>query len=646
MTEYITRENGQFKSFLSSEIDVGLIDLLKNDYEYIYDSVIDEEYVIEYTNFNTFFEIVYEGKVVGFYTTETIIDPSIQICINEFYVLPEFRGNQIFLYHIINFLQTPNIKILIRKPSKIVIDILINGGLAYKFSEDLVFSFVNFANELGSVFVNNKVKKLYHTIEAKYLGIKMLGNVFDYKYCATVFNDTSDLFSKKTTTPCLAMPRRSDVKQYNLMPKFRKIDIKYIKKIEKEMKNSQGEVYEVSKRIYQNVYGALTVENLIGTDEKLNNYIIDWLKENNLSEEDGFKIKDKVEEALNENQIIPKTIRRRLEYLLKNPEKEALTTEIATGTECPYCGKNHEIDIETCETCGYNFYLSTEEEVEELPQRQIDEETGLEKEFSDSIDTDKYDPKEVYDAQFEIACNELLSYVDIYPNESIPINFEELHHILDNVIIKYLLENNLLEQKENKQSKEDEYVYKITKKGRRHYKQNKITNLFSSGLHGFDYYEFKKYYQENIENNKGEEILENYITQKETAAINDEDYTTYNQILINNIAMSRNIEGDEGLFIALIKSIICQLNEYKLKIDNNENELMPLRFELENFITLFDIIKEDYNLDELYEKAYNQIELESLKINKEEDLAVVKQLAETQDLFKVNLDIIESYQDE
>ena len=219
------------------------------------------------------------------------------------------------------------------------------------------------------------------------------------------------------------------------------------------------------------------------------------------------------------------------------------------------------------------------------------------------------------------------------------MNVEEIHHIKDGLVVDYLLDDGLIEQKEYKEYP-DEAVYKITKKGRRYYKQNRIATIYSSNLQGFDYYKFKKYYFDNVDDTDKEEIVENYIQSLEKAALDENDYSVYNQILLNNLLTSRNIEGDKEFLIKLIKAMICQLNEYKLS-DDRKN-MLPIRFEMDNYMNLFDVINEDYDLIELYVKAYNDIELEDLKTNKEENLEVLQKLAETKDLLRVNFAIMDT----
>ena len=94
----------------------------------------------------------------------------------------------------------------------------------------------------------------------------------------------------------------------------------------------------------------------------------------------------------------------------------------------------------------------------------------------------------------------------------------------------------------------------------------------------------------------------------------------------------------------MLKATICQINEYKLSED--KENLFPIKFEMENYMQLYDVINEDYDLIELYVKAFNDIEMEDLKTNKEENLEIIQKLAETKDFLRVNLAIMETSEEE
>ena len=58
-------------------------------------SINKEKYMIDYDKFDLFHEITYDGDVVGFITLEND-DLNTCMTINECYILPEWRGNNLF----------------------------------------------------------------------------------------------------------------------------------------------------------------------------------------------------------------------------------------------------------------------------------------------------------------------------------------------------------------------------------------------------------------------------------------------------------------------------------------------------------------------------------------------------------------------
>ena len=68
---------------------------LYDNYHEISKSVYKENYVLDYADFGLFFEIEYEDNVVGFITLEND-DLNNRFIINESYIVPEWRGNNLF----------------------------------------------------------------------------------------------------------------------------------------------------------------------------------------------------------------------------------------------------------------------------------------------------------------------------------------------------------------------------------------------------------------------------------------------------------------------------------------------------------------------------------------------------------------------
>ena len=71
-------------------------DILKKYYDYIYQAICEEGIILKAPECNLFKELVFENKVVGFWSYDFSRE-FITAALNNIYVLPKFRGNNLFL---------------------------------------------------------------------------------------------------------------------------------------------------------------------------------------------------------------------------------------------------------------------------------------------------------------------------------------------------------------------------------------------------------------------------------------------------------------------------------------------------------------------------------------------------------------------
>ena len=114
---------------------------LKKEYPYIHDSILVEGYEIRFNDFDIFSEIVFEGKVVGFVTYSLRLGNNMTM--NEIFVLPEFRGNGIFLEEI-NSLLMSGFNLSFNEPTRRIVEKLIDYNFAAKLTDSLVASALRF----------------------------------------------------------------------------------------------------------------------------------------------------------------------------------------------------------------------------------------------------------------------------------------------------------------------------------------------------------------------------------------------------------------------------------------------------------------------------------------------------------------------
>ena len=92
--DFLIRENNKQKVYLT-ENTLDVTDILQNDYEYIYDSIIEENFLLKSNECSLFKELVFDDKVVGFCSYDFSRE-FITAALNNIYVLPEYRGNGLF----------------------------------------------------------------------------------------------------------------------------------------------------------------------------------------------------------------------------------------------------------------------------------------------------------------------------------------------------------------------------------------------------------------------------------------------------------------------------------------------------------------------------------------------------------------------
>ena len=96
--------------------------------------------------------ILFENKVVGFAFYE--LNSQTNFVLNEIYILPEFRGNSLFLLEI-NILLAAGNSLSILQPTKNLVELLIHYGFAFKLSENIVASAISFNFKNDDILSNS-----------------------------------------------------------------------------------------------------------------------------------------------------------------------------------------------------------------------------------------------------------------------------------------------------------------------------------------------------------------------------------------------------------------------------------------------------------------------------------------------------------
>ena len=641
------------ESIIKNDYNTTLTELLREEYPYLHEQMQKDNYIIEYNYFDEFIEIKQDNKTVGFYTTVIILaeDNDLFTILEELYILPEYWDDELVISHIMQLQLRLNGDFHIRNPHHKLIETLINRGLAVELDENIIYSPILLFDEYYNVYTECKIAKSYDFEELDYTVYTT--NLYDLKHSTVIAMDDSYRISNQRDILILSTPRKHDMDKYNLVNKLKKIDKNYAKKVRKII-NKQQEKMETSDQIleiYTNSF--LNVEEQLGTKDKASELFLKSLKEHNIGHEDGIELYNLIYEAYENKQIDQKSFIYRTGYVLHHPQ-EALkhdNNQMPEANKCPYC--NNEIDefYTYCEECGQilvDVNLWDDEDEEDADEYTIDEKTGLEVGFQEKIIQEGYNPEEVYKLHFEMAVYQFLEYIDSKPGYPGLPNFDHMYHIRENSILDFLEDTKYIEKKKNNKYNPDispdidtidllednyleEYIYKITKKGRRYYKKNKIAHIYDERIKKFEYYEFYYYCQENTDK-KLEENADNFIISKYKESFDEDDEELYLDLLDNELLTYISLEDKRPLCVTILKMIIVSINIYNL---NQEEDTDPIRDYIMLHYSMIHRFMVNYNIDELYEEAFESIELDKLRINKEKIRTIVKRLRH-EDINEIN----------
>lgn len=139
--EFLVRPNNKQKIYLS-ETSMDVVEILRDEYGYIYDSILKENFLIKSPYCNLFKEIVFDSKVVGFCSYDHSRE-FLTAALNNIYIIPQYWGNGLFLKELLKTMdeyQKPSIV----EPTRLVVELLISYGFAKKVGESIVASSIEF----------------------------------------------------------------------------------------------------------------------------------------------------------------------------------------------------------------------------------------------------------------------------------------------------------------------------------------------------------------------------------------------------------------------------------------------------------------------------------------------------------------------
>ena len=290
--DIITKQDNKQRIFLS-ENTLDVIELLNENYPYIYDSIKKENFILKYKECNLFKELVFDKKVVGFCSYDFSRE-FLTLALNNIYVLPQYRGNKL-LYHEITKTMLEHNKPSIIEPTRLIVELLIDYGFACKISDNIVASALEFIipgqHVMSNVEYDNEEELATHYYD---LSICRCIHILDWrkKYIA---------FSSPLNQDIIDYDCISDVDdEYvdNLIDFYEKNDVRLMDTLLKLEENLPVKNY--------------TLQEVIGDDDHFSFYIESMIDDSHVSRSKALQIKQQIKEEYEAGMILNESLLIRL----------------------------------------------------------------------------------------------------------------------------------------------------------------------------------------------------------------------------------------------------------------------------------------------------------------------------------------------
>lgn len=351
---------------------------LKENYEEIYNSIIEENYILEYIEDKhvIFKELKFNDNVVGFALVDLIFSNKPKYSVCECYVMPEYRGKNILFDFIITNITKTNYDFSFRRPNKAIMNLLVKYNLAFSLNRNIIISYIELDASLSEVYTNKRIKKLYNNVDEDLSDEIFSTYYYNSQLGSVTFFDVTKTITKNNYTLCVAKPRKYDIAKYNLRKNLKNVSEPYLDKNALTIVESNDKIQEFIDTTNKDLQEVYSVENIIGTTDNFTKSAQYLLNQYGISRDDANHILVQVSDKLDNNEILNFTIPDYFNYLVKTfyEKKEDYIApkdiEIKEYNDiqyyevdnlkiiiCPECNhENSDYNI-TCERCGYNINI-------------------------------------------------------------------------------------------------------------------------------------------------------------------------------------------------------------------------------------------------------------------------------------------------
>lgn len=328
--EIIQKDSNTQKVYLT-EKTLNVEDILKKNYEYIYESIQKEGIILKYEECNLLKELVFDRKVVGFcsydYSREFLT-----AALNNIYVLPEYRGNKIFIKELLRTMEEHN-KPSIMEPTRLVVELLVRHGFAKKLNGNIVASSIEFVIPGNHVLSN-----------ADYLNEELSTHFYDLSICSSIH-----ILDINKGCVAYSAPLNFDIVNYGI----NEADDDYFNEIIDFFKINDVEIMNALLELEENLpIKNYTLEEVIGDEDNFSNYIETLIDDNHITYQKALDIKRQIKEEYEVGMILDESLLIRLAYLFEENKEPRIKSH---EDVCPYCDMPIDSHDRYCHYCGINL---------------------------------------------------------------------------------------------------------------------------------------------------------------------------------------------------------------------------------------------------------------------------------------------------
>lgn len=337
---FTLRNDNTQKAFLSEEA-FDVMDLLMGDYPYIHESIMKEGLILKYSMCNLFKELTFDGKVVGFCSYDFSRE-FLTVALNNIYVMPQFRGNGIFLKELESTMIQHN-KPSIMEPTRLVVELLISYGFASRINEDIVASSIEFIVPGSNVLSNGD-----------YANEELSTHFYDLKMCSCIH-----ILDIGESRVAYSAPLNYDIIHYGCIESRRGMDDDYFTRIcdlfASNDLNFMNVLMELEERLPVKNY---TLEEVIGDENGFSPYIESLIQDGHVTYQRAMEAKQQVREEYEAGMIVNESLLIRLAYLLDENAEPKIKSHAEV---CPYCNMPVDSHDKFCHFCGINLDYDIDE---------------------------------------------------------------------------------------------------------------------------------------------------------------------------------------------------------------------------------------------------------------------------------------------